>query len=44
VDKKLEALENLHDDYRKHYKEKYTENDEEDEFIILHTRGGSAES
>ena len=41
MDKKLEALENLHDDYRKHYKE---ENDEEDEFIILHTRGGSAES
>ena len=38
MDKKLEALENLHNDNHKEYE------DEEDEFIILHTRGGSAES
>jgi len=40
VDKEIKALEKLHDDYRKEHKN----DDKEDEFIILHTRGGSAES
>tara|TARA_S200000501_G_scaffold94295_1_gene87594 strand:+ start:7976 stop:8089 length:114 start_codon:yes stop_codon:yes gene_type:complete len=37
LEKEIKTLEKLHDDNHKEY-------EEEDEFIILHTRGGSAES